>query len=223
MTQTIRKMAVDLAAAVFLLTAMGFRITGSSLHEWIGIGTFTLFVVHNALNYRWYAGLLKGNYGWFRIVNTSVNMLLLLAIFVLFITGMITSRILFPFVPSPEGMLVRQLHALAAYWSLILASIHLGLHWKTVMVFGRKMIGNPKPNRVRSVILRLLVILIAVFGVKASFDRNVGSKLVMYYSFDFWNPDESVLAFYGTYLAITAVWIVAAHYTMKSLRYCFST
>lgn len=215
------KMAVDLVATVFLIGAMGFRITGTTMHEWIGAGAFALLIVHNLLNGRWYGALPKGKYGWFRLVNTGINVLLMVSILTLLVTGIMTSRVLFPFVSSPEGLFVRQLHVLSAYWSLVLTSIHLGFHWKAVMTFVRKMAGQPKSSRLWSTIFRLTAVLIAVFGVRASFDRNVGSKLVMYYSFDFWNSDESVVYYFGSYLAIMAVWGFAAYYTLKSIRYLF--
>lgn len=216
------KIAIDFTATVFLLAAMGFRITGTSLHEIVGVIVFALIIVHNVLNRKWYETLLSGRYGLFRTINTTFNALLIVSMLVLLITGMMISRLLFSFVPNPDGMLVRQLHVLSAYWSLIFVSIHLGLHWKRVLAFTRKMLGNPLPSRIRTYSLRLVAFLVFIFGVKVFFDREIWAKLTMYYSFGFWDSGEPAILFFAAYLSLMAACVVLGHYGMK-LLHLFST
>lgn len=45
-----------------------------------------LFLLHNILNYKWYAGLFEGKYNFYRIIHTTVNFLLLA-----FMTGIAVS------------------------------------------------------------------------------------------------------------------------------------
>ncbi|MDO4550919.1 MAG: DUF4405 domain-containing protein [Planctomycetia bacterium] len=217
------KMILDLAAVLGLLASMGFRVTGSTLHEWLGTGTVILFVAHNILNYRWYGMLFRGRYGVFRVINTAVNLLLVSPILLLLVTGMMTSRILFPYMPGPDGMFIRQMHVLAAYWSLVLVSVHLGLHGKLVRETVWKIVACFPWSRFWMAVLRVFVLLLACYGVKASFEQNVGAKLIMYYSFDFWNPNSSAVMYFLAYLAIMAVWAVSVYYFQKLVRFWMSS
>ncbi|MDR2007072.1 MAG: hypothetical protein LBP78_07515 [Acidaminococcales bacterium] len=46
------RLGIDLAAAILLLSALAYRITGDAAHEWIGVAVTMLFIIHNALNWR---------------------------------------------------------------------------------------------------------------------------------------------------------------------------
>lgn len=45
--------AVDLAMTAALLLMMSYSLVGERAHEWIGMGMFTLVIVHNILNRFW--------------------------------------------------------------------------------------------------------------------------------------------------------------------------
>jgi hypothetical protein len=57
--------------------------------------------------------------------------------------------------------------------------------------------------------------MIVVYGVKTSFDRNVGEKLIAYSSFDFWKSDESVVKLLLDYLSIIATYVWGNYYLLK--------
>ena len=46
------KRVVDLLMTVLLLLLMAFQVTGETAHEWLGIGMFVLFLIHQRLNRR---------------------------------------------------------------------------------------------------------------------------------------------------------------------------
>ena len=56
----ILKIAVDVVITIALLLLMAYELTGKTAHEWLGIGTFTLFVLHHILNRHWHRGVFKG-------------------------------------------------------------------------------------------------------------------------------------------------------------------
>ena len=70
---------VDAAMTVVLLFLMAYQVTGEAAHEWIGISMTTLVIVHQILNRRWYGTLLKGKYKAFRVLQTGINILLLMS------------------------------------------------------------------------------------------------------------------------------------------------
>ena len=195
---------------------MAYNFTGNMFHELIGISLFILFIVHNILNRRWYQTIFRGKMNVRRILNITVNILLLVMMVVLMISAMPISRIIFAFIHiQNNGLIARQIHTLAAYWGLILMAIHLGMHWGMVMGGVRKMIGITGRSRIRTIVLQVFAVIIVVHGVQASFDRNVGSKLILYSTFDIWNSDESVIKLFFDYLSIVGIYICGTYYVLK--------
>lgn len=67
------KIFVDFAMLACFLFLFALPATGVFTHEVLGSFLFVLFLLHNALNYRWCKALFKGGYGAERILRTSVN------------------------------------------------------------------------------------------------------------------------------------------------------
>jgi hypothetical protein len=115
-------------------------------------------------------------------------------------------------------MLLRQIHTTAAYWILLLIAVHIGLHWGMFINIARNMTGITTKNRVRTVIVRLLALLIVITGIWWSFDRDMFSKLFQGFSFDYWDEERPALLFFVANLSIMAIYIFATYYGMKSLE-----
>lgn len=212
------KLAIDLVMTVLILEAMAYRITENTIHELVGVSMFVLFIVHNILNRQWYQTVLKGKKNVLRVINIAVNLLLLLTMVVLLISAVPISRTIFAFIPINNGMIVHQIHVLAAYWGFILMAVHLGIHWGMIINVVRKATGITGTSRIRTVSLRVLAVLIVVLGVQASFDRNVGSKLILYYTFDDWSFSESTMGFLIDYLSIMGIYICGTYYALKFVQ-----
>ena len=212
------KLSIDLVMTMLMLAAMAYRITGNTAHELIGASIVILFIAHNLVNRRWYQTLLKGKYNGFRMLNAAVNLLLLVAMAALIVSGVLMSRTVFAFLPIRGGMLARQIHILAVYWLFILVSLHVGLHWGTVINAAKTMVGIVGSNHIRTGMLRVLVILIAIFGVYASLERDIGSKLILYYTYEYWDANMPALIFFTEYLSIMGLYICGAYYVLKYVQ-----
>ena len=128
------KMGIDLVMTILLLCQMAYMLIGETAHEWLGTAMFLLFIFHHIVNRKWYQNLLKGKYNPCRILQTAVDILVLLAMIGLMISGIMMSREVFAFLPIEGGMgFARILHMISAYWGFILMSIHLGFHWGMIM------------------------------------------------------------------------------------------
>ena len=90
-----------------LLCLMAYQVTGEADHEFIGVGMTLLCIVHQILNRRWYGALLKGKYRAFRILQTVINILLILSFAVTAFCGMSMSKkspsVRIPLVLCPYG------------------------------------------------------------------------------------------------------------------------
>ncbi len=207
-----RKIALDLIMTALVLVLLAYRIIGGVTHELIGLTMLVLFVLHNWLNVGWYKTLGKGRYNGRRIFITSVNVLLFVSALVLICSGILHSKELFGFTYEEENSLAGgwEIHSLAAYWMFLLMSIHLGFYWKRVInrLF-------PYNGRRLTITLRLTAALVALWGIKAFFSRNLASKLILHYSFDFWHTSEPAWSYMASYLTIMVLFAFATYYLLK--------
>lgn len=212
------KLVIDLFMTVLMLAAMAYNLTGNTIHELLGVSLLALFIVHNILNRRWYQTIIKRKHNARRVFNTAVNLLLFVMMLMLLVSSVLISRSVFAFIPVDDGLIARQIHILAAYWGLIFISIHLGMHWGMIIGMVRRIQGIPSPNRGRTFAVRIMVVLIAVYGVYAFFERDIGSKLILYYTYSYWNFDEPVISFFMDYVSIMGVYICVTYYVLKFVQ-----
>ena len=127
--KNILKRVGDVGLTVLLLCLLAYQVTGETLHEWLGIGMTVLVIVHQILNAKWYAALFKGKYHTLRILQTAVNVLLLMSFAMTALCGMAMSGHAVPFL---YGMLpvsfARKMHLSMSHWSFVMMGLHLGTH-----------------------------------------------------------------------------------------------
>jgi hypothetical protein len=211
------KLVIDLVMTVLMLVAMAYHITGNTIHELVGVFMLIFFIVHNILNRRWYKTIIKGKYNAQRILKIAVNMLFLVSMVVVMISSVPISQDIFPFFPINNDMSVRQIHVMTAYWGFIFMAIHIGLSWGAIINAVRKMTGITGTSRIRTIALRVIAVLIVVYGVKTSFKTDMGSKLTIYNPFG-WNSDESTMGFLIGYLSVMGIYICGTHYALKFVK-----
>ena len=100
------RMWADLAMTVLLLCQMAWLLIGETTHEWTGTAMFLLFIVHHVLNRRWYGGLFKGKHGPARLLQITVDILLLAAMAGLIISGVMLSRTVFAFFETGQPLVL---------------------------------------------------------------------------------------------------------------------
>lgn len=211
------RLFIDLSMTVLMLVAMAYHITGNAVHELVGVLLFVLFIVHNSLNRRWYKTIIKGRHNVRRILSIVVNLLFLVSMATVLISSVPISRDIFPFIPIDNDMIARQIHVLTSYWGFIFMAVHIGMSWGTIINAVRKMTGLTSKNRIRTITLRVIAVLIVVYGVQTSFEREMGSKLTIYNPFG-WYSDESTMRFLIDYLSIMGIYICGAHYALKFVQ-----
>lgn len=208
------KLAVDIMMSLGLLFLMGYHLWGESLHEWVGAGMLVLFIVHHILNRNWYKTLFKGKYNAMRIVTLVTDFLVLVFMLVQMYSGIVMSRHVFAFLSVDGGMaLARQLHILGAYGGFILMSLHLGLHWNTILGMFRKGARIKNSSKMRSIMACIAGLVIAGYGVWVFIKRDLLTCLLLKTEFVFLNYSESKILFYVDYIALMGLCIFATHYT----------
>jgi len=218
------RLSLDLVMTLLILFEFAYRLTGSTLHELIGLAMLSLFIVHGTWNWRWFTTLLKGRYAGLRIVSVTINTLLLVTVVLMMASGVLNSDLLFSLTHIELELLPRELHTAAAHWFLILMGVHLGMHWRMIMAEARKLAGGawtywPSPLRTaRTLSLHVISASIAAYGIFASFARSVFARLTAYYSFGNLEVDESILAFFAQYAAIVGLYAVLTYQALQIFK-----
>jgi hypothetical protein len=211
------RLVIDFSMTSLMLVAMAYHITGNAIHELVGVFLLVLFLVHNMLNRRWYKTIFKGKHNFRRILSLAVNLLFLVSMTVVMVSSVPISQDIFPFIPINNDMILRQIHVLTSYWGFIFMAVHIGMSWGTILNAVRKMTGITNASRIRTFTLRVIAVLIVVYGVQASIERDIVTKLTIYNPFG-WGFDESTTEFILDYLSIMGIYIAGTHYALKIIQ-----
>lgn len=210
------RIVVDFCMTVLLFLLMSYALIGEAAHEWIGCFMFLLFILHHCLNFSWYKNLCKGKYNGLRVLNTVLDVLLLVSMILQAISGVMMSRYVFSFLSINIGMsFARTTHLLCSYWGFILMSLHIGVHWSRILGVLDNIFHIKKTIAVRKIILRILATILAIYGIYAFFQRQIGSYLFLQNQFVFFDWSESRVAFFADYFAITVLFANIGYYTTK--------
>ena len=212
------KICVDITMTAALYACMAYMLVGEEAHEWIGSGLALLFVMHNALNRKWYAALLTGRYTPLRAFQTAVNLLCLASMAVAAVSGAAMSRYLYdiPFL-SGGASLARTVHMLAAYWGYCFISLHLGLHWSMMLGMMKNAAAPQRAPRWITPLLRTAGAAAALFGAHALMRHNLLDYMFLRNQFVFFDTERPLCLFFLDYAAIMALWAWLAHYARLAL------
>lgn len=216
------KTGIDLLMTVLLILLMAYQITGQELHEWFGTGMLVLFLVHNILNIKWYGSLFKGKYRLLRIIQTVLNFSVLITMLCLGFSGIVMSRHVFAALSIHGPMATaRRMHLAASYWGFVLMSVHLGLHWSMVIGMCRNLAGGREKPQVVMWIIRVIAVLLAVFGLYLFSRNNILSYMFLKQQFAFFDVEKSAAAVLVEYVAMMGFCVFAAYYVSKGIGRIF--
>lgn len=210
------KWLTDLLMTILLLCLMAYQVTGDTLHEWIGVTTLVVFILHNVLNIKWYSALFKGKYTALRLVRTIVNLGVLASILCLGFSGIVMSRHVFAALPINGPMATaRTMHLAASYWGFVLMSVHLGLHWSMVIgAIKSTMKRKDLPSLFRWC-SRLFALLAAGYGLYCFHKANILSYMFLKNQFVFFDFEQPAYSVFAEYAAMMGFFVFAAYYIAK--------
>ncbi|MHB9295902.1 hypothetical protein PilKf_01656 [Pillotina sp. SPG140] len=217
------KMSVDCAMALLLLLLMAFHITRETVHMVLGAAMATLVIAHLVLNRGWIRTMHKGRYNAVRVFRLVFNGLLFLVMAGLMASGIMMSPIrrIFYFLPFASRIdTARTLHHVLAYWGFILIAMHIGIYAKKIAGMLRPKTNQPRKGR--GIILRVITILIAAYGIYAFINRELYSYMFLITQYTFFDYEQPVFLFFVDYLSIMALFIIIAHYPSVLIAKRFS-
>ncbi len=209
---------LNLVMIFSMMVVMDYRFTANAIHEILGVFIVLLWIVHHRLNYRWYTLVFNGKMNILRIFSTITNFLLLAMMLVVIVTGVLISQTLFVRFAWNGGILAHQLHTFASYAGFILIGVHLGFHWQEIW---NKLCILFSINRTRLgyiLFSRIIPMVIVVYGVYASFTRNIGSKLLFQHVFNDWKVEPTLISFVLDYMSIMGCYTVITYGVKRLLQ-----
>lgn len=204
------KRIVDILMLTALSCLMAFQVTGERAHEWIGIVMVTLVVIHQVLNRKWYSALFKGKYNLYRILNTILDILLIISFLLTAISGMSMSNHAVPFM---YGLInvnnARVMHLTFSYWSFIFMGLHIGVH---ISIVTNKMAKTIK------LILSILMTVVAGYGLYLFINSGISNYILFKTHFAFLDYEKSALVVFLENLSMLSFFSFLAHNIVKLIQ-----
>lgn len=154
----ILKQIIDIIMILAFIFLPGYTITGGFLHELAGVILFVFLILHTTINFNWYKSLFKGKYNLNRTIRMIINNILILSVIITILTGVLISDELFNLKLS-VNYYVYNLHKCFAYYSLIFACIHGGMHIDYLI----SKIKKPYKNIILTIMFLLILVMIYTF------------------------------------------------------------
>jgi len=210
------RMPLDILMTLVSIVLMGgaYLFPEDIVHEICGVTMFILWAVHITLNRRWYGALSRGKYNAHRILQTVINCGILVCVIFLMISAIILSNHIFTFLGIESGLgFARTAHLLASHWYFMFMSLHIGLH-------ADMLAGKTKAPRegVPAIILRVVFILISIYGIYAFITRGIWRYLILQQQFFFFDFERGYILFALDYISIIILFATAIHYLIKLIK-----
>ena len=212
------KRSIDVAMYILFLLLMGQCVLRGAVHEWLGISMGILFLVHNALNYKWYCTLLKGKYSVMRMAQLVVDALLFLAVLACMISVLLVSQHIFAIGNGNAIEFGRHLHLVATAWAFILMSIHLGLHGSIFVEGVKKIHADERVRKAIRLICRAVVAALCAYGLYQFVDRRFWEEL--FHLIDYqkeYDHSKSLVLYFAESAVLSALFIAISYYAKKLL------
>jgi flavodoxin len=204
------KIIVDATMTILLFAAMAYHISDEKLHKWFGFAMLVLFILHHILNWKWYRTAMRGKYTAVRYIRFSINMLLLISMIGLMVSGFLMSSLAFK-LNIRAGLFGRKLHMLSAAWSYILISAHIGLHCDMFAHMGR----NAVKKKIPPIVLHISMFIAIVYAIYKAAVRQFFFKMFWLVDYAFYDFEEPVILFIIDYILIMYVFACFAYFSMK--------
>lgn len=192
------RILIDIAMTCLFIVLMGYYITENKTHEILGTITFILFILHNILNIKWYKSIFKGKHNFQRTFHIIINIMLLLAMIGMIVSGIMISVDVFGFLNIKTNMFGRKLHMASTSWGFVLMAIHIGLHLNGMMTS----LNKKMKNNTLEYVYYFILVLIAGYGLYSLIASKILEDMFVVNHFNFFDYDKSPIMFYLEHLAI---------------------
>ncbi|MGF6949637.1 cytochrome b561 [Neobacillus sp. B4I6] len=168
MKKNYTKIILDLMMAITFVLLMNPRVlNGLPFHEIAGLIIGVAILIHIGLNYRWVVNTTK------KILDPKlpkktrfsylINILLLISMATVIITGILISRVVLPSFAVQEGHSIRGIHGFSADATLAFVGLHIAVNWQWVLGICKKAFKS-KEGKLRKGVLVSVILSIAILA-----------------------------------------------------------
>lgn len=176
------KFGLDILMAVTFVLFFNKQVLGGlTFHEIAGLAIAAVFFTHIALNWRWVKNVtvklfdrklpFKTKFGY------VLNLLLLITMTFIIISGILVSHIVFPTINVANERWFQMAHISISYLVLVLVAAHVGLHWKWVMNVFQKIVKFQSHKKGLGIVAKLATVALLVFGSYEIYSTNFLTNL----------------------------------------------
>ncbi len=192
------RIIINILMTIFFILLMGYHITENKIHEYLGVITLLIMIIHNILNINWYKSLLKGKYNFQRTMYVIIDLALLVATIGIAVSSIMISANVFSFLNITTTMFARRMHMLCTSWGFILISAHIGLHLNSMIM----KIKEKLKNSTFEYVVYFLLSLIVIYGGYSFISNKIWEDMFILNDFKFFEYDKSPVIFYLEYIAM---------------------
>lgn len=206
--------AIDILMMAALFFLMGYPLWDDAAHEWVGVAMGLLFILHQWYNRRWYRSLRHGPWSLVRGLHVLVDLLAVLAMLALMVSGVVLSSHVFDLDAAAADIGTAQVvHLAASHWLYVLLALHLGLHGRALLA--RR---DHAPHGVVAKFLSAVWMAFAFYGLMAFVARDFLDAMFLQVHFLWIDASEPVWRFYVDALAIMACFALIASSLVRWTR-----
>ena len=145
------KLTLDIVIFSAMLAITNPRLTGNTIHEWLGVSLIAAIITHLLFNWEWIVNVTKTFFKKLfheSRLNYVVNLLFFIAMTGSFFSGLLISKD----VMAALGIQLdisrgwKSIHTLTSDASVILLGLHVALHWKWIVTNIGRYIVTPIRN-----------------------------------------------------------------------------
>jgi len=215
------KILIDVLMFLLFLYLLSYRPgMGLMYHAVIGITQLSLFILHHLLNLNWYRALFKGRYGFRRILLTTSDFLLLIAMGFMIASSVMISGMIFEFGIRMTSWW-RRIHVASSGWCFLLTGFHVGMHLQGA--FGRL---EKKLQKV-TWMYRLIQVMLAATGIYCFLQSDLWPRITLARRLPLLTFTSEEM--FGIYMAIVlgmsilVSWILSLEKRLRKTPACLGT
>lgn len=154
---------------------------GLAFHEIAGLVIVGAFLAHVLLNLNWVKNvtlkLFDRKLPWKTKLNYLLNLLLLITMTTIIVTGILISRVVFPNLTIGNEQWMKMLHLTVSYLTLIIVAVHVGLHWQWVINMFKKVFNIKSSSKILGFTAKMITVLLLLFGVYEMYATGFGNRV----------------------------------------------
>lgn len=176
------KLALDMLMAVTFVLLFNKRVLGGlTFHEIAGLAISAAFITHILLNVQWVIKVTR------RLLDRKLpgktrfgyllNLLLLLCMTFIIVSGILISEVVFPGIHVASELWFKLSHITISFLTLILIGIHVGLHWHWVIHVMENIVKVKSYKAAIGRMAKIMTILLFLYGGYQMYTTHFVSRI----------------------------------------------